>query len=427
VFTELFPKSYKKTIAPMKSQNSFFKSSALFSVVNLLASAIAYVIIVLVSRKGGDLINDWSALNGLVTIFLTFTAGFSLYYSKTVSRIAKDSPKQTENYLATSEDFLHTLARKWGWVMIAILLILAWVLKFLTWYQAVLIAVNLYFELWAILYRMYFLGRLEYNKSMVLTFAAAVTRFVGIVGLLLFTGLGIDSLVIGNLFGSILALVVSKLYVKHKGTISAKFEIAKDFVSSIKASVALIVISVLLQAGQIITQGLYDPADKTALTTVTMLNLFGSIVFYGASSFLALFVVNATRSESTDIYKKGTAIIGGVSVLGIVVITLLWNIALTILKRDEFKPLLPQFLYYSIFMVAYNMLFVGIQFLISQYKYTTIFKLGVGIVSVVVLLILNAIIPFSHSNYILYYSSILIGGTVLLFGYSYYLITKKAQ
>ena len=131
----------------MAIQNSFFKSSALFSVVNLLASAIAYVIIVLVSRKGGELINDWSALNGLLTIFLTFTAGFSLYYSKTISHISKKSPEQTENYLATSEHFLHSLARKQGWIVLVILLFLAWALKFLTWYQAVLIGINLYFEL----------------------------------------------------------------------------------------------------------------------------------------------------------------------------------------------------------------------------------------------------------------------------------------
>jgi hypothetical protein len=406
--------------------DSFLRSSALFSVVNLLASAIAYIIIVIVSRRGGELINDWSALNGLVTVFLTFTAGFSLYYSKTISRIAKNRPQDTESYLIASEKYLHKAALTWGWIIIVLLLALAAALKFVNWYQAILIGVGLYFELWAILYRMYFLGRLEYNKAMFLTFAAAVTRFVSIVGLL-YLSFGIDSLVVGNLLGSALALLLSRLYVKHSGVVSKEFDIQKDFLGSIKASAALIITSVLLQAGQVITQGLYDPSDRLALTTITMLNIFGSMLFYGASAFLALFVVNATRSESTSIYKKGLTIIGAVTVAGIVVIAALWNPALTILKRDEFRSLLPQFLQYSVFMIAYNLLFVGIQFLVSQYKYKEILKLGILITLVTLALVLNALIPITHSAYTTYYIAILVIGGILTFGYSYRLITQKVS
>lgn len=406
-------------------KDPFLRPSFLFSIVNLLASAIAYVIIVLVSRRGGELINDWTALNSLVTVFLTFTAGFSLYYSKTVSRIAQKRLQDTEGYLRSSENYLHTIALRYGWVLVAILLLLAAALKFLNWYQAILIAVGLYFELWAILYRMFFLGRLEYNRAMVLTIAAAITRFVGIVGLL-YLGFGIDSLVIGNMIGSLLAVAISFWFVR--GVKKTKdFAVGKDFAGSIRASGALIMSSLFLQAGQVITQGLYAPADSTVLTTITMLNIFGSILFYGASAFLALFVVNATRSESTSIYKKGIMIIAGVTLAGIVAIAIIWQPALHLLRRTEFIPLLPQFLIYSIFMIFYNLFYVGIQFLVSQYKYKEIFHLGVIVFLTTAALVLNAIVPETHANYIAWYNGILITAGVISFFYSYYLIIRAHQ
>lgn len=404
-------------------RDPFLRSSLLFSIVNLLSSAIAYVIIVIVSRRGGDLINGWSALNSLVTVFLTFTAGFSLYYSKTISRLAAKKLSDTEGYLRSSEKYLHRVALQYGWILFAILLGLAAVFKFLNWYQALLIGVGLYFELWGILYRMFFLGRLEYSKAMVLTFVAAITRFAGIVGLL-YLNFGIDSLVIGNVVGSGLALLLSYWYAR-KVKNNKQFNVSHDFAGSIKASAALIMSSILLQAGQIVTQGLYHGSDKLVETTITMLNIFGSILFYGASAFLSLFVVNATRSESTAIYKKGTVIITAVTVLGILVVTLIWHPALAILKREEFNPLLPYFLIYSTFMIFYNLFYVAIQFLISQYKYREIFAIGVLIALTFALLVVNALIPVFHGQYLNLYNGILIISGFIIFIYSHYLIVRK--
>lgn len=406
--------------------DSFIRSSLLFSIVNLLASAIAYIIIILVSRRGGELINSWTALNNLVTIFLTFTAGFSLYYSKRISRIAHKNKADTDIYLVESENFLKKTALKYGWIFFAVALGLAAVLKFLTWYQAVLIIAGVFFELWAILYRMYFLGRLEYNQAMILTFASAVARFVGIVGLL-YLGFGINSLVIGNLFGSLISVVISKMFVRLNPVASVKTEynIAHDFVASIQASGALIMSSVLLQAGQVITQGLYHTENKAVPTIITMVNIFGSMIFYGASAFLSLFVVNATRSASQTIYRKALLIISGVSILGIAAIAALWNPAVKVLGRTEYTPYLKYFLLYSVFMLLYNLFFVSIQFMVSQYQYKHILKISAVVFITIAALVVNVYIP--GNNYIVRYFSVLIIGALLSSAGSFYLITKDRE
>lgn len=407
----------------------FIRSSLLFSIVNLLSAGVAYVIIVFVSRRGDELFNNWNALNGVLTIFLTFTAGFSLYYAKTLSRIAKDHPEHTASYLRGSEKYLHNLALRFGWIILLVLLGLAAALKFLTWPQAIIIGVNIYLELWSILYRMYFLGRLEYNKAMILTLVAAVARFVCIITFLSLS-FGIDSLVIGSLLGSGLSILIGKLYttnIDEVPTTQPEFTIPLDFLNSLKASGALIAASVLLQIGQVATQGLITTNDSVILGTVAILNTFTSILFYGASAFLSLFVVNATRSESRTIYHKTLGVVTAVTLLGIGAISIIWHPALTLLKKDAYQGLLPQFLLFSVFMIFYNLFFVSIQYLISQYKYRTILIIGGLVLLTSTILVANAVLKFTHDNYILYYSLIQIVMTAIIFGYAFLAINKDSS
>ena len=142
---------------------------------------------------------------------------------------------------------------------------------------------------------------------------------------------------------------------------------------------------------------------------------------------VSLFVVNATRSESRTIYHKTLGVVTAVTLLGIGAISIIWHPALTLLKKDAYQGLLPQFLLFSVFMIFYNLFFVSIQYLISQYKYRTILIIGGLVLFTSTILVANAVLKFTHDSYILYYSLIQIVMTAIIFGYAFLAINKDSS
>jgi O-antigen/teichoic acid export membrane protein len=107
--------------------------------------------------------------------------------------------------------------------------------------------------------------------------------------------------------------------------------------------------------------------DQNARDLFSLLVIYGQITYFGTITFIGGLIPHAAKSQTQKIYNQALFIILGVS-LGVLVTFGLFSPWITefVLQKPELVGSRHLILLYSLFIAAYNFLFLNIQYLLAR-------------------------------------------------------------
>lgn len=352
--------------------SDFFRSSTIVFAANLFSGLLNYVLVVLVSRRLGAEYSLWTALTGVITILSTIFAGYSFELNKVFAKLShQDRPK----VLASFQIYQHKLQK---YVLFGLLIspLLAFVFDLAfgigNWGIVLLMVIQLLGSFYAIIGIQYLIGNGENLKFGLATFASALVKLISTL-FFLEIGLKLWALPLGLLSQTALSFILAeimifyknpktKTYIKNLGD----FSIKKLFFGSFKSTFYLFLLITLFNITPVISQRILPNEEKDFFA---VLFSFGQIIHFGATAFAASVVTHGTKNDGYKVLKQALGIVSVLSAAIGLLFFVAGDFMLKLFKRTGFGESLNYILYFSLFVFAYNLTFMVIQYLLSQSKF----------------------------------------------------------
>ena len=161
-----------------------------------------------------------------------------------------------------------------------------------------------------------------------------------------------------------------KQHVAHKNAGREKtpyqFRLRPHLLASVKSTAILFCLASFLNLAPILSERTLSVADKDLFA---VLFNFGQIIHFGSTAFTQAIVVHAARSTGNKIYYFS---IGLMTLLTSLIGSLFYffgDFMLGLFGKSQYVDSLDLILYYSLFIVFYNVVFISVQYLLSHSKY----------------------------------------------------------
>jgi O-antigen/teichoic acid export membrane protein len=365
------------------SSKAFLKDSTLLFISNILNAALNYGLIIFVSNKllPGNY-SLWTAITGLVAILLTFSAGIMTEFNKTASKIAKESVHEAFRF------YHYFLSRILRVLLIGAILIPVFSFVLMNtlgngnFVLLALVVLNVYVQIVLSLNNNFVMALLEINKFIVLAVVGTVVRFVVTIALI-YAQFEVTALPVGLLITEFVGLALGMYYlrgIKAKDTSTQLkkpiiYNMWDHMVGMLKTVVFLFFLSLFLNVGPIIAEKFLLKADKDILA---VLFNFGQIIHFGAVAFLGGLIAHASRNENKKIFYAAFVVVTGLSLFIGFLFTFFGGFMMKLFGRAQYIDQLPLILWYSVFILFYNIIFLCTQYLIIQNRYKTLIFLPIA-------------------------------------------------
>jgi O-antigen/teichoic acid export membrane protein len=377
------------------SSKDFLKDSSLLFVTNILNAVFNYGLVIFVSNRvlPGNY-SLWTAITGLVAILLTLSTGVMTEFNKNASRIAKESIPEAFRFY---EYFVSKISKVLilGLVLIPFFaFIMMSILGNREFLLLCLVIFNVYLQIILGLNNNFVMSLLKIKEFMILSFVVTVAKFAATIGLILIQ-LEVYALPLGLLFSEIAGLVLGVYFLKQiKSKQTAKldsktvdYKIYDHLLGMFKTVIYLFFLALFLNAGPIIAEKIFDKSMYGDKDILAVLFNFGQIIHFGAIAFLSGLITHASRSDNKKIFYSAFAIVTGLS-LGIgIVFTIFGSFMMRLFGRAQYIDQLPLILWYSVFILFYNIIFLCTQYLIIKNRYRSLFVLPVSNILLILSLI----------------------------------------
>jgi O-antigen/teichoic acid export membrane protein len=365
------------------SSKDFLKDSSLLFITNILNAVFNYSLVIFVSNRllPGNY-SLWTAITGLVAILLTLSTGIMTEFNKNASRIAKHSTPEAFRFY---EYFVSKVSKVLSYGLILIPLfayIMMWILGNNEFWLLCLVIFNVYLQIVLGLNNNFVMSLLKIKEFMILSLVVTVAKFVATIGFI-YLHLEVFALPIGLLFSEIAGLVLGVYFLKRikagqedeENTKSADYKIFDHLVGMLKTVVYLFFLATFLNAGPIIAEKIFDKDLLRDKDILAVLFNFGQIIHFGAIAFLSGLITHASRSNNKKIFYSAFVIVTGLS-LGIgMIFTIFGSFMMRLFGRAQYIDQLPLILWYSVFILFYNVIFLCTQYLIIKNRYRSLLVL----------------------------------------------------
>ena len=364
--------------------NAFLRSSAIVFGSNLLVGVCNYALVIFAARALGVEYSVWTALTGLFAILTTFNTGLYTEVNKKFAAYAKQAPEKALLFY----DFLMVRARRLliaGIVLSPLLAAVLWGVTRITDYPLyILIVWSLFLGIFAGMNRFLLIGMLYNLKFGVVTLANGLTR-LGTTLLFFELGLRIWALPLGLIASQVITYLVAVWYINHVkqnvtrknpdwGRSKYKFVLRPHLIASVKSTAILFCLASFLNVAPILSERFLSVEDKDLFA---VLFNFGQIIHFGSTAFTQAIIVHASRSTGNRIYYFSiglmtllTSLIGGLFYF-------FGDFMLSLFGKSQYVDSLNLILYYSLFIVFFNIVFISTQYLLSHSRYRVLSTLPV--------------------------------------------------
>jgi O-antigen/teichoic acid export membrane protein len=415
------------------SSKAFIKDSGVLFLVNIVNSLFNYGLVIVVSNKlGQDTYSLWTALVGLIAILLTVATGIMTEVNKQISTLASKS-------LEEAFRFYYFIQAKLLWVLVGGILLSPLLGFFFS--QIIttgsftlfsLVVCYIFLQITQGINSQFFLGILRIRSFVTITLLNTAIKFIATISFL-FVGAGVYAMPFGLIIAQIIALtygiyLTRKLIptLKFSSKPSTSYHIFNHLKDMGKNVVVLFALSLFLNSGPIIAERILAPEYKDILA---ILFNFGQIIHFAAISSISGLITHASRSASKTIYLSASIMVGGISAGIGIIFTLFGPIIMNIFGRPQYVDQLGLILYYSFYIAIYNLIFVGVQYLLAKNGYK---QLSGFILSTVILLLAQFIFTNKLnilSSPVVTFITISSGISILILGYlvgAIWVLPKKA-
>jgi O-antigen/teichoic acid export membrane protein len=367
------------------TSKDFLKDSSLLFVTNIINAFFNYGLVIFVSNKllPGNY-SLWTAITGLVAILLTLSIGIMTEFNKNASKIAKNSTLEAFSFY---EYFVSKIIQVLLYGLILIPLIafgMMWVLGNREFGLLCLVVFNVYLQIVLGLNNNFVMALLKIKEFMILSFVVTIAKFGTTIGLL-YLHLEVMALPLGLLFSEIAGLLLGVYFLKNiKANLKAdlaqnpiNYKIFDHFIGMVKTVVYLFFLALFLNSGPIIAEKIFDQGLLRDKDILAVLFNFGQIIHFGAIAFLSGLIAHASRSENKKIFYTAFGIVTSLS-LGIgIIFTIFGSTMMRLFGRAQYIDQLPLILWYSVFIMFYNIIFLCTQYLIIKNRYRPLIALPI--------------------------------------------------
>lgn len=374
----------KKTLKAIV-QSNFLKSSAIVFIVNLTIGVFNYAIIIVAGRVLLNEFSVWTAMTGLMAIMITPMSGIMTEYTKKVAQLSQTSISDSLEYFSFIKRKLSPL------IMLSVAISALAILTHFTFSGNEKIVVILGLVVYMMLNvntnirSQYLLGILKVKKYAIVVFATSLARLVPTV-VLLYLNFGVLALPLGLIISCVLGIFIGEMYVSRTGEIVSyenlrnKFSLKKDIISASKNMFALLLILTFFNISPIITE---ITLNKTQQDLFAVIFNFGQIIHFGALSFMGVLVAYASRGKNLKLYLISVSIVAGVAMIIGLVFAFFGSALFVFLNRPQYATAVNLIVAYSIFVALYNIIFVSIQYLISNNEYRKLLALPFFVMAII--------------------------------------------
>jgi hypothetical protein len=363
-------------------QTDFIKNSGILFLANILIGALNYGIIFYIARST-NILSEWSAVAGTVTILLTIIGSFGNYFAKIISIKAETSKEVAFSYKNAMLNMI--LANKiLLFIIIALSSIVIGFFSKLNYIEIILLSVFLSIEVFISLNLQFIIGLTDSKNTAKVLLTYAFTKFFFALASLVL-GFGVYSYFIGLTVGAVITYIVVNNIVKsfesrHTYKETIKHNLLNDFIPSLQTVFGLTFLMLIWYVFPIVSNQVLPTLEKDLFASIF---IFAQILNFVSLSLLSFFLVTASVSKNLRLYFVTLAIIAGISLCSIFGFKLFDSFLLYILNKTQYLKYSYEFFNFGIATFFYNLLFVSLQFLISRrwyngLKYNYIFA-GIGL------------------------------------------------
>jgi Polysaccharide biosynthesis protein len=213
-----------------KPNNSgdFLQSSAMIFIVNITIAVFNYTILVFASRILTNDYSVWTALNGLIAIFLTPINGISANINRQVADYTKTSPGSIQDYYNSYQNTFQKFLLPTFLFSPIVALILQFFISGTSFPLVLVTVIYLLITIYCNIRQNVLMGALQIQSYSIVMLCGSALRLVPSLGLL-FLGLGLWALPVGLLISNICIFVISGYFLdKYFGGEKLKVNSEKD-------------------------------------------------------------------------------------------------------------------------------------------------------------------------------------------------------
>jgi O-antigen/teichoic acid export membrane protein len=374
-------------------KNDFLRSSAVIFIANLSVGVLNYVLVIFASRMlaKGDY-SVWTALTGIFSILATFNTGLFTEVNKKFSSYTQHAPSKAIGFY----NFLMHKAKK----LLLIGVLLSPLAGYLLWIVSdisiapihILLVITVFLSIYTGLNRYLLVGMLYNLKFGTVTIFTGFARLIPTV-ILFKLGLGVWALPIGLIISQVLSYLIANKFVKdiiHSITPSKstyEFALKPHLVSSFKSTIILFCLSAFINVAPVISEKVLSTDERDLFA---VLFSFGQIIHFGSTAFTQAIIVHASRSAGQKNNNEHKIYYFSVALMLLLTSTIgaifyfFGEFMLSLFGKSEYIDKLSLILFYSLFILTYNIIFISVQYLISHSRYKALYALPVLVVLLVV-------------------------------------------
>jgi O-antigen/teichoic acid export membrane protein len=374
-------------------KNDFLRSSAIVFTANLFVGVLNYLLNILASRNLDDQFTLWVSFSSFYAIIGTFNSGFFTEINKLFSL---ESKKSEHGAISLYQNLV--LQLKKPMLYITVILVFVGIISLTVFdLKSTWIYILLLFSIiisWICGLNKYLLLGMMHNLSF-----ATTTIFQGVLRifatvLLFYFSFGIWALPIGMIISILSGWVLGEVYIKkiinsHQATKNNKqtpHPTKNIAISSIKSTIILFSLTSLFSIAPIISER-FLPNDTALLFAVII--TFGQIIHFGSTAFVQAIITHAINSTGLKIYYFSIGLMSIITILITGIFYIFGPFMLKLLDKSVYIDQMGLILVFAIFVLAYNIVFISCQYLISHSYYRILMSLPIWLFVFVLSLIFS--------------------------------------
>ena len=377
-------------------KKDFIRNSGLVFIVNNINNVFNYLLVIVAIFYLKNDFGLWTSTSGFLAILSVPTSSFMSILTRKVSSLAKENPDEAYNYYLKVFAFVKSI-RFWlflsGTLVAAIMF---WSLQYDTILTPILAILSVGAAFVYSINQNFLLGILEIPKYCWGNILNLVVKFISTVGFLSL-GLGVNTLPLGVLLASLASFALSYTFIaqiyRNKPISTQNIEpinILADSGDTWKTMVYFIILAIFLNIDIVLSRPLLTNEQNNQYGVIST---FGQIAHFGPVSFSSLIVPYASRDGHRDVYKISVLAVIGLSLL----VTLLFIIGgpavLYSFGKSNYFDLLPLITVYSIFVMAFNVMFISLTYLISRANFKLMKPMSIAVLGYITALLLAGALP----------------------------------
>ena len=385
----MFQKLKKKLVL-----SEFAGSAAILFVSNITVAVFNYSIVILAGRILGNNYSLWTALNSIITILMTINIGLYSNIMRTVARLYKQ--KDYEGIIKYYAWYRKVLGQL---VFVGLMLspFLAYLINFgvsgASLIVSELIVVFVFLNILLGVQQNFLIGTLQ-NKTFAISMVIANFMRLLATGIILTTRHDLGALPLGLIASTIMVELISN-YFWQKRKIELTAQITNldtsTFVinstievrGSIITIISMVLLSSLLNINPILIQNSnFSNTDKDLMA---VLFNFGQIIHFASIAGLTGLIAYCANSTNKRIYLLAIGLATSVTAGVCVAFFVLGKYIFEVFGRAQYASQINWIFLYAIFIAAYNIIYVSIQYLIAQRQFIQIWIALFGLTLIVLL------------------------------------------